>query len=178
MKELGLNSNGNWMPGCEPWSKKDDPQLSLKFSSGSRVGAHPRDIGIPRREVIESSTWLESTTESTHHRTHNHFDSYLVSSQQLTHVRSSGYIYFIEDLGTGLVKIGKTRRPLSERLKEHQTGNGNVLRAVLSLPSNDLSQDEEYYHLKFEADRKRGEWFFPSHSLREFLMEHGAELEY
>ena len=40
---------------------------------------------------------------------------------------------------------------------------------MLSIQSTDITDDEKYFHKRFEGDRKKGEWFFLSKELENFM---------
>jgi hypothetical protein len=75
-----------------------------------------------------------------------------VTQQQI----KSGHVYFIEALGTGLVKIGFTRS-LSSRLNSLRTSCPVPIRLLWSVPGDVI--DEKRFHERFASLRKRGEWF-------------------
>jgi DNA-binding Xre family transcriptional regulator len=71
-----------------------------------------------------------------------------------------GYIYAIDAVGTGLVKIGCTRGDVQTRLAALQTGQPNALQLVASaLVETDPGSIERAIHRGLEASHQRGEWF-------------------
>lgn len=66
------------------------------------------------------------------------------------------YIYFIQAIKGGPVKIGRTRSP-ADRMKQIQSCNPEELR-FLSL-SKGTARDELDLHKRFGPQRIRGEWF-------------------
>ncbi len=69
-----------------------------------------------------------------------------------------GYVYFIQGLCGGAIKIGYSADP-SKRLKELQTGYPDTLTLVLMIPGDENT--ERALHNQFEASRLKGEWFRP-----------------
>lgn len=70
----------------------------------------------------------------------------------------SGVIYFAEQVGGRLVKIGWTTGCPKRRVQMLQTGSPKKLRLLGSIPAE--SQDEERrLHAQFSDLRVRGEWF-------------------
>ena len=79
-----------------------------------------------------------------------------------------GWLYFLgeEDYTTGIrspyVKIGKTDydKPVSERIREHETGNPRrVLEVAPSIRTEFIDPLETHMHHRFSLDRVHGEWF-------------------
>lgn len=69
-----------------------------------------------------------------------------------------GYVYFIQGLSGGAIKIGFSNDPQS-RLKTLQTGYPDILRVLCLVPGNEKT--EIFYHKKFELYKLSGEWFKP-----------------
>lgn len=69
--------------------------------------------------------------------------------------------YFIQGNDGGPIKIGKTGRDVSERLRDHQSGSP-VRLEVVGVVHRDI---EAELHKKFESIRLHGEWFRPEQSL-------------
>lgn len=74
-------------------------------------------------------------------------------------------IYFIEAVGTGFVKIGRG----NERLEALQTGCPFLLKYLYRL--QDTPKKEKELHKRFEKDHYRGEWFYLSKDIRNFIDE-------
>lgn len=70
----------------------------------------------------------------------------------------NGYIYFIQGLCGGAIKIGYSKNPES-RLKELQTGYPDTLSILLIIPGT--VSTERAIHDMFDASRLKGEWFRP-----------------
>lgn len=68
------------------------------------------------------------------------------------------YIYVIEDLDSGRIKIGRSKDP-SSRLKQIQTGNPNTLKLGMVKERAYSSKFESWLHREFSANRLNGEWF-------------------
>ena len=79
--------------------------------------------------------------------------------------RCSG-IYFIESRSEQVIKIGFATN-IHERVRDHQTSNPSPLLFLGFVPGD--RREERALHLRFAADRVRGEWFAPSHELRSFI---------
>lgn len=58
-------------------------------------------------------------------------------------------------------KIGKTKRAVAKRVKELQTGNSQVIRPIIEIPTTCASALERDLHKKYSEYRirKNGEWF-------------------
>lgn len=75
-------------------------------------------------------------------------------------------IYFIQDLKTGLVKIGKSNNP-KLRLKTLQTGSSSELKLLKTIPGGIYL--EQILHKYFNHIRKKGEWFMLDSELKAFI---------
>lgn len=84
-----------------------------------------------------------------------------------TATTTTGQIYFIEAVGTGLVKIGFTNRWVSQRLRELQTTSPHHLQLLHAFEGT--AGDERAAHVKFAKLHHRGEWFRFEAAIREFL---------
>jgi hypothetical protein len=73
--------------------------------------------------------------------------------------------YFVQAVGGGPVKIGRTRKPMDERLRALQTGSPVKLR-VIGVIEGDR---EGECHRKFAHDRLHGEWFTATDKLLKFI---------
>ena len=78
--------------------------------------------------------------------------------------KATGYVYFIQGLCGGAIKIGFSKNP-EVRLKELQTGYPDTLTILLMIPGTEAT--ERAIHRKFEASRLKGEWFRPDDYLIE-----------
>jgi len=78
--------------------------------------------------------------------------------------KATGYVYFIQGLCGGAIKIGFSKNP-EVRLKELQTGYPDTLTILLIIPGTEAT--ERAIHRKFEASRLKGEWFRPDDYLIE-----------
>lgn len=71
-----------------------------------------------------------------------------------------GIIYAIGPARQGVVKIGSTRRPVQQRLKDLQTGSSARLSLIAHVEvAGDLRRIEMLVHELLRAQRLRGEWF-------------------
>jgi hypothetical protein len=77
--------------------------------------------------------------------------------------------YFIQQGGTGFVKIGQTNR-IGKRLESLQTASPQRLEILLCLPFR-LGFREEDMHYRFSSHRERGEWFRYETDLKDFVEE-------
>lgn len=69
-------------------------------------------------------------------------------------------VYFVHALGLGMIKIGHTRRPITERLHQIQVGCPVPARLVAIAPLGFGSWGgEEYFHCRHPDQRLHGEWF-------------------
>ena len=87
---------------------------------------------------------------------------------QFKPIPPKGFVYFIEDIATGNIKIGFSTRPES-RLRDLQTGCSGTLKLLLAIPGT--KSDERDFHRRFYRDRIRedSEWFEPGISILEFI---------
>lgn len=81
------------------------------------------------------------------------------------------YLYFIEAVNTGYIKIGRSANP-DRRLAQLATGSPNAL-VILGKISGGAALESEI-HRRFEVDRERGEWFRLSSDLKEFIKQSTA----
>lgn len=72
--------------------------------------------------------------------------------------RIKGYIYFVQGLCGGAIKIGYSKQP-DVRLKDLQTGYPDTLTILFMLPGDETI--EHGLHKEFEFCRLKGEWFRP-----------------
>lgn len=77
------------------------------------------------------------------------------------------YVYFIEGMGTNLIKIGTSENP-ERRLKELQYSSPSKLRLITKI-RGDTSKEAEL-HCKFAKYRKHGEWFEKNVELLDFII--------
>lgn len=75
-------------------------------------------------------------------------------------------IYFVQDCGTGLVKIGVTS-DIRGRLNVYETSNPAGVRLLAVVPGG--AGEEREMHARFAHLRVRGEWFMPVSTLGEYL---------
>jgi len=79
---------------------------------------------------------------------------------------SKNKVYFIKDLTTGKVKIGKSSNPTS-RLKTLQIGSSSELQIKKTIPGGIYL--EQIIHKYFRHLRVKGEWFKPDYEMKSFL---------
>lgn len=85
-------------------------------------------------------------------------------------------IYFIQESGSGLIKIGCTERAVEGRLSMLQIGNPHPLRVLLVLPGS--YAEERRLHRQFRPARHLGEWFHPYRMILGFVHDHVDESLY
>lgn len=76
-------------------------------------------------------------------------------------------IYFIQDEGSLLIKIGYTGGDPTERMRSLQTANGSRLVLIAAIPGE--PKDERSLHERFAGSRAVGEWFKLTPDLMQFL---------
>jgi len=101
---------------------------------------------------------------------HTHYADFKLTDNERRVDDSAGYVYFIQDGTTGRIKIGKSENP-EARLDSLQTANAGVLTLLVKLYTQNMGNDEKYYHKKFQTSHIRGEWFLPSQELLDFIEE-------
>lgn len=69
-----------------------------------------------------------------------------------------GCVYFAEQVGGKLVKIGWTSGCPKRRVRSLQTGSPIKIRLLGAIPADDPALEKEL-HKRFEALRVKGEWF-------------------
>lgn len=89
-----------------------------------------------------------------------------------------GYLYFVLDTSSNLVKIGCTEEDPYVRVATGQNFNPNPL-VLLGFFETERSLESKI-HVILSSDRVTGEWFKPSRELRAFIAEHcsNARVEY
>ena len=77
-----------------------------------------------------------------------------------------GFVYFIEELDKGHIKIGFSEKHPKQRLKDFQTGNSSQLKLMGYIEGT--YEDEYKLHNTFSKERiRRTEWFESSSRIRE-----------
>lgn len=77
-----------------------------------------------------------------------------------------GFVYFIQEPGTGAIKIGKAKDAV-DRLKSLQTGSSRPLQLLAVVPG--YTQRERELHERFAKLRMSGEWFESGAELLVFI---------
>ena len=85
-----------------------------------------------------------------------------------TTVNNDSFLYFIEAVNTGFIKIGRSADP-ERRLAQLATGSPNEL-VILGKISGGSTLEAEL-HRRFKGLRERREWFKVSPELRTFIKE-------
>jgi hypothetical protein len=70
-----------------------------------------------------------------------------------------GYVYFIEGVGTGRIKVGMTEGAPRERLRALQTGSPFPLKLRYIYETDDARKTEAWLHETLAPYRVQGEWF-------------------
>jgi hypothetical protein len=76
-------------------------------------------------------------------------------------------LYFVEEKNTGNIKIGRTSRPIEERMITLQTANSSALALLKCVPASPV--EEVRLHARFRAAKVRGEWFRPTPELLAYI---------
>ncbi len=77
-------------------------------------------------------------------------------------------VYFIQESGSGCIKIGSSKDPVG-RLKSIQSHNPNSLK-LLKVIDGGIKEEKILHRLFFrERIRSAGEWFVPSEELKKFI---------
>lgn len=126
------------------WSwGKDDPRWQEYFKRKEeerRAAAIRKEIDIARKDDYELKQ-LDEIANKPHNRP-----------------KPKGYVYFIQGLCGGAIKIGYSISP-EKRLKALQTGYHDTLTILLMIPGSEST--ETTIHRQFEASKLKGEWFRP-----------------
>lgn len=80
----------------------------------------------------------------------------------------AGCVYFIRQGIDGCIKIGWSIGDASERMVNLQTGNAEPLILMGSVAAESQLAEREW-HARFDAHRRRGEWFWPHSDLLEAI---------
>lgn len=78
-------------------------------------------------------------------------------------------IYFIQAVGINLVKIGRTKKPIAERLAALQISSPVHLELLATMPGG--KSVERSLHRQFAYARSHGEWFYPVRALLQYIDE-------
>lgn len=69
-----------------------------------------------------------------------------------------GTVYLLSN-GEGQYKIGITKHNAKKRIKNLQTGNGNVINVIEEFKSKYNNKIESALHRRYGGKRLKGEWF-------------------
>jgi hypothetical protein len=153
-----------------PWdSFKNDPgyQMELSFSKGQKFG-RPIDPMNPVKGVFLN--W-----EKRHMETglqHNCMGPILAPYPSMSTAMvedGPGWVYYIQDLSNGNIKIGHTGQDPEKRMANLQTGCSGELVLLRKDFVQKMIASEQSQHGRFKGDRIRGEWFLPSSALMDFI---------
>ena len=87
------------------------------------------------------------------------------------------WIYFIQGMNGGPIKIGKTRSKVTDRLQVIQTSNPEKLK-ILSACQFDVVPDiEPGIHAALSEYRLHGEWFLPKQRVLDYALLAKAGME-
>ncbi len=81
-------------------------------------------------------------------------------------MRRGGYVYFVQDEVTGLIKIGTTNH-LRHRIQQLKSEGGRPVK-LLGYIWGRFAKEREM-HARFAAFRVQGEWFEPQPELLTFI---------
>ncbi|NET62073.1 MAG: GIY-YIG nuclease family protein [Symploca sp. SIO2E6] len=85
-----------------------------------------------------------------------------------------GYVYLIHAVGSDRYKIGLTTRSVQARLAELNSSQSPYpLELIDWFETDDVTEDEKYFHEKYSAYRVHGEWFeFDKRTLKKVRREY------
>ncbi len=83
-------------------------------------------------------------------------------------VDDASYVYFVQEIGSGFVKIGRTNNP-DVRVHHIQTHSAGKVDLLCVVPGG--SRLEHTFHVAFACLRRRGEWFDPSPAMLALVAE-------
>jgi hypothetical protein len=86
-----------------------------------------------------------------------------------TRCNAPGWVYLIEAVGTGTVKIGYSAQYPGKRMSSLQTANPHDLRLIGFVTGT--RRDEQRCHAYFNHLHIRGEWFYATYEIREYFGE-------
>lgn len=92
-----------------------------------------------------------------------------------SHYRNKpGYIYLIRAVGTDRYKIGLTTRSVETRFTELNSSQSPFpLELIDWFETDDVTEDEKYFHEKYSGYRVHGEWFsFDTKTLKQVRKEY------
>jgi DNA-binding XRE family transcriptional regulator len=84
-------------------------------------------------------------------------------------------VYFVQCEGTGRIKIGRTTRPVIQRMRALQTSAPHALKLIGEFPEGHHGHTEGSLHRKFAHLRLRGEWFKDDVELLTFIAKGNAD---
>lgn len=144
------------------------------ISAAERERREARDARIERARIGPPASWgdmrgaIEAAEEAVAYAAllaARRADSFAVDEaraikRKLKNVERQAFggsqVYVIKRKGARLVKIGVTRQ-LDRRMRALATGAGAELELLVAFPGE--REDERTLHDRFDAYRKRGEWF-------------------
>jgi hypothetical protein len=85
-----------------------------------------------------------------------------------------GFVYFIQDQLTGLIKIGWAFCP-DVRISKLQTGSAGKL--VILGAFEGTIKDEKYHQQLMKSEHFRGEWFSDSENIKQYIKEKNTYLK-
>lgn len=81
-------------------------------------------------------------------------------------------LYIIQQEGTNLYKIGFTRKPVKERIRQLQTGSANLLTEVFTFETEYAPKIEKTMQRRYNIYNISGEWFkFDTETLTKAIVE-------
>lgn len=125
------------------------------------------ELKIINEELKKENEILVNKTENISIKVYTP-DNYDHSIKNIMEVvpKVGGYVYFIQRIDTGNIKIGKTKN-LKQRMSTLNTSNDMPLHFKKVFELEKYSELEKYFHYLFRDHRIHGEWF----DLSEFYLE-------
>lgn len=81
-----------------------------------------------------------------------------MNSQQINTLKPESCVYFVQDMQSGIIKIGKTGN-FVQRFRSLQNSGANDLGVFDKIKTKNPSETEKIMHDFFKSERLHGEWF-------------------
>lgn len=146
----------------EQW--RDECSIGLKSFRGAITSTNS---ALPFIQMLRPIGW---SNHNRIYRVRDFLRLVLKRTKQQRAKDSSERVYFVQAVCGGPVKIGKTTKPMSERLSALQTGSPVPLKVLAVRKAS-----ERRLHQKFFEYRLSGEWFRPEGALLDYLRLIGAQ---
>jgi hypothetical protein len=180
---LGIPLDGEMQQLVRSLEKEGHTEKGISFSiwrSQDKLNAFKNDkrfIGILRNEINKWSwkkddpRWIQYWNRKNEAvkagKIRKEIDDYYDDKYEIEAIEErakkpsrkfKGYVYFIQGLCGGAIKIGYSASP-EKRLKQIQTGYPDTLAILLMIPGNENT--ERTLHRQLEGAKLKGEWFRP-----------------